>query len=434
MDPRPVVPSRTARALRGAADVQAARHRLVAESWQRSLSRRLDPDGLPRLELPEDDLESWRREHPLALLLPVVRKLLVDDAEGSGLLVAVGDELGRLLWVEGDHEARRRAESMLFVAGAGWSEARVGTSAPGTALALDRGVQIRGAEHFNHLVQEWSCTAVPVHDPADGRVIGVVDITGDDRAAGDQTLPLLRATVAAMEAQLALSRSLASRSGPARASRRPSSSARGPAVPADAASVRRPIVVTRPRLDVLGRDEALLHTSRGTTVLSARHSEIALLLASRAAGWTAAELGAAVWPEASSTTLRAEMVRLRHVLEAVDPALAPLSRPYRFAEALTTDVGAVVEQLDRGAHRSALRRARGPVLPSSRAPGVVELRDDLRERLGESVRASGSVDALLEWVASEQGADDDLARHDLLRLLPPHSPRRAGLVAGARPA
>jgi hypothetical protein len=392
----------------------AERHLLVAASWRRAEDQHVDPDALPRLELPDDDLAVWRREHPLALLLPVVRRLLLDDVEGSGLLVAVGDERGRLLWVEGDREARRRAESMLFVAGAGWAESRVGTSAPGTALELDRGVQVRGPEHFSHLVQEWSCTAVPVHDPADGRIIGVVDITGDDRAAGEQTLPLLRATVAAMEAELALSRTRSSR--PARRPR--------------ARPFVRSAAAPSPRLDVLGRDAAVLHADGGTTTLGARHSELLLLLAARPEGWPAESLAEAIWGERGAVgTLRPELVRLRHVLEAAAPSLVPTSRPYRLPTRLATDADEVVHLLDRGAHRAALRAATGPLLPGSSAPGVESLRGDLARHLGESVRTSGSADVLLQWIATAQGADDDLARRELLRLLPPRSPRRAGLVA-----
>jgi hypothetical protein len=78
---------------------------------------------------------------------------------------------------------------------------------------------------------------------------------------------------------------------------------------------------------------------------------------------------------------------------------------------------------------AAVTTATGPLLPGSTAPGVEGLRDDLARRLGESIRTSGSVDVLLRWVATAQGGDDELARRELLRLLPPRSPRRAGLVA-----
>jgi hypothetical protein len=154
------------------------------------------------------------------------------------------------------------------------------------------------------------------------------------------------------------------------------------------------------------------------------------LLASRPEGWSAAALAEAIWGEHGTVgTLRPELVRLRHVLEAAAPELVPSSRPYRLQRRLVTDADEVVQLLDRGAHRAALLAASGPVLPGSTAPGVEGLRDDLARRLGESLRTSGSPDVLLQWVATAQGRDDDLARRELLRLLPPRSPRRAGLVA-----
>jgi hypothetical protein len=155
------------------------------------------------------------------------------------------------------------------------------------------------------------------------------------------------------------------------------------------------------------------------------------LLAARPEGWSAEALADAIWGERGTVgTLRPELVRLRHVLEAIAPQLAPTSRPYRLPTALATDADEVVHLLDRGAHRAALRATTGPVLPGSSAPGVESLRGDLARRLGESLRSSGSVDVLLQWVATAQGADDEAARRELLRLLPPRSPRRAGLVAG----
>ena len=45
------------------------------------------------------------------------------------------------------------------------------------------GVQIFGAEHFNRTVNEWSCSAAPVHDPTSGQVLGAIDITGGHRVA-----------------------------------------------------------------------------------------------------------------------------------------------------------------------------------------------------------------------------------------------------------
>lgn len=391
----------------------ASPRRVVAESWERARGRRLDPERLlPEFEVAEGDIDEYRRQHPLSLLLPVVRTLLLNDIQGSGLLVAVGDEKGRLLWVEGDSSAKRSAEDMRFVEGAGWAESRVGTSAPGTALVLDHGIQIRGEEHFNVLVQNWSCTAVPIHDPVTRAILGFLDITGDDRAVGPHTLPLLQATAAAMEAELMVSKLRTSpRTTPAR-SRIARASAGAPAT-----------------LSILGRDVALLSDGRRIVSLSARHSEILALLSWHSLGLSAEELASLVYGDPGAVlTLRAEMVRLRHALEVLDPRLAPLSRPYRLLEALDSDVARVVTLLDRGAHRRAVEAYTGPVLPGSTAPGIEEIRESLSWRVRESLLSDASVDVLLDY-AGAVGEDDRGILMAALGMLPPRSPRRAGIVA-----
>ena len=136
----------------------------------------------------------------------MIRRLLVDDAVASGVVVAVTGADGTLLWVEGDAAARSKAERMHFVPGADWSERGAGTNAPGTALALGREVQIQGSEHFSRVVQPWSCTAAPVHDPDSGALLGAIDLTGGAQVASPQTLALVRATAVAVENHLALLR------------------------------------------------------------------------------------------------------------------------------------------------------------------------------------------------------------------------------------
>ena len=143
---------------------------VVRESWRRSLGCGVDPDGgSPPVELLDDDLIAYREAHPLATVMPVIRRLLVEDAEDDKMIVAVTDAGGRMLWVEGDPRLRSQAAGMAFVEGARWAEEVVGTNAPGTALAIDHAVQIYGSEHFRRPVQPWSCSAAPVHDPVTGR-------------------------------------------------------------------------------------------------------------------------------------------------------------------------------------------------------------------------------------------------------------------------
>lgn len=401
--------------------------KLIKESWQRSASFKANPDSpAAPLAMDRDVLEDYRSQHPLAAIMPVINKLLVQPSHDSGLLVAVGDEVGRLLWVDGDPVLQRRAEGMMFVPGADWSEATVGTSAPGTALALGRGIQIAGAEHYQRTVHPWSCTAVPFHDPDSGAVLGVVDITGTATAVAPHTLSLVEATVAAAQAQLRVERlqlaaSLASR--PARR-RSQGSASRSPVPGAKEGSLY------RNSLQLLGRDQALLSIEGKTVVLSARHSEILALLSSHPDGLSAEELSVLLYPgDGSTMTLRAEMVRLRKVLQQLNPAAVPGSRPYRLPLDLVPDSGQVLNCLQRGAHRIALEIYRGAVLPKSEAPGITDLRDRVSSLMREAVLTDGSAETLLKYAELPEARDDVGVRRAALKLLPARSPKRAAVVA-----
>ncbi|WP_345062232.1 transcriptional regulator [Leifsonia kafniensis] len=409
--------------------------RFVQESWQRSLHLHIDPDQLLfDVDLGDDELREYRSAHPLALALPTIRQLLIRHTVDAGLIVAVGDQSGRLLWIDGDRQLRRKAESMLFVEGADWSENRVGTSAPGTALALDRGIQIHGPEHFNRIVHPWSCTAVPVHDPATGMILGVIDITGGADAVGPATLPLIEATVAAVEAELRLLRLeelLA-------AERRPAPSA--------AATTRRPSLARRsaaaPLLRVLGSGSARLSGSGVSDTdaigsdasrcleLSQRHAEILTLLAWHPNGLSAGRLAELLFgTDNSVVTVRAEMVRLRRVLEEAAPSLVPASKPYRLTRRPDVDAQQVLAFLDRGAHRVALGVYSGPLLPQSEAPGIGEIRAEVSSRLRDALLTDASAETLLDYARTDEAAFDAEVWRAALALLPPRSPKRAAVVA-----
>jgi hypothetical protein len=409
------------------ADAPGNLRSLIRESWQRSAGFKANPDNpAAPLALDRDELEDYRSQHPLAAIMPVINKLLVQPSHDSGLLVAVGDEVGRLLWVEGDPALQRRAEGMMFVAGADWSEATVGTSAPGTALALGRGIQIAGAEHYQRAVHAWSCTAVPFHDPDSGAVLGVVDITGTATAVAPHTLSLVEATVAAAQAQLRVERlQLAAELARGSSRRRATATAsRAPGAGAKEGSLY------RNSLQLLGRDQALLSLEGKTVVLSARHSEILALLSTHPDGLSAEELSLLLYPgDGSAITLRAEMVRLRKVLQQLNPDAVPGSRPYRLPVDMVPDCGQVLSCLQRGAHRIALEIYRGAVLPRSEAPGIVELRNKVSLLLREAVLTDGSAESLLKYAELPEARDDVGVRRAALRLLPARSPKRAAVVA-----
>ncbi|ROQ78146.1 GAF domain-containing protein [Streptomyces sp. CEV 2-1] len=369
---------------------------VVGESWRRSARARVCPDGAALVDLDADDVGPYRESHPLARAMPVIRELMSAYATDGEHLLAVCDAHGRLLWVEGHPLARRRAGRMNFVEGARWAESVAGTNAPGTAIAVDRPVQVFAAEHFLRPVQQWTCAAAPLHDPHTGRVLGAVDITGGNGLAHPHSLAFVQAVARAAESQLAL------------------------LAPSPAAGTV--------RLSALGRDEALLIVEGRALRLSRRHSEILVALARRPEGIGGEELLVELYEDESVTpvTLRAELSRLRRLL---GPDLL-LSRPYRLASPVDADFDTVARRLASGAVAAALSAYTGPLLPASQAPSVVRL----RRRLDDSVRAAliarGDTGLLADWVSSPWGEDDLPAWRALAAAAP--AAQRPALLARAR--
>ena len=117
--------------------------------------------------------------------------------------MVVSDADGTLLWLEGSPRVRlAAANSMNFAVGALWSESGAGTNAIGTALAADHAVQVFAAEHFNEVVQAWTCAAAPVHDPDTGALLGVIDLTSRMSTVHPHSFAVAVATAGAVEAHL----------------------------------------------------------------------------------------------------------------------------------------------------------------------------------------------------------------------------------------
>ncbi|MFI6654472.1 GAF domain-containing protein [Streptomyces sp. NPDC050523] len=368
---------------------------VVADSWRRSARAGVGPDGSATVELVDGDLGAYRAEHPLARVMPLFRELMGTFAADGEHLLAVCDAHGRLLWVEGHPTTRRQAGRMNFVPGARWAETAMGTNAPGTAVAVDRPVQVFAAEHFIRRVQPWTCAAAPVHDPRTGRVLGAVDITGGDGLAHPHSLGFVQAVARAAESQLAL------------------------LIPERPAS-------DTPELTVLGRDEAQLLTGGRKVRLSRRHSEILVLLARHPEGLTGDELLCALYEDESVTpvTLRAELARLRRV---VGPDVLD-SRPYRLRVPVESDVAIVERRLETGAITAAARAYAGPLLPGSQAPAVVRLRRRLTDGLRTALIARRDPDLLTDWAHAPWG-EDDLEIWRALAAVRPTANVRARLAA-----
>lgn len=375
---------------------------LVQESWIRSRSRGVAeaPDATPG-DMSDDDFSEYRATHRLARVRPLITSLMLDDIADAGVVVALTDRRGRLLWVDGDRSTRGKAAKINFVEGTVWSEDRVGTNAPGLALSLDRGIQIIGPEHYASPVQKWNCAAAPVHDPTTGEVIGAIDVTGGAAAAAPFALAAVRSVVAAVEREL-----------------------RSSAVDLSPEAVLPRALASR--LTVLSGEPTWQAPGGRRHVLSPRHAEILLLLHLNPDGLSTDRLADLLSDDdLGSVTVRAEISRLRREIGDV-----LTSRPYR----LTGDVSSDVSDLRAAAVSGDLTTAvsalgRGGLLADSIAPGISDAFDEIREDLRSAVFAGRDITALRAWASSPHGRDDYQAWTALHRALGPGHPD-AAIAAG----
>jgi len=369
----------------------------VLASWRRSLATVPAADSAV---LKGEALASARRAHPFSSLLPLLRSRLIDPAVEAGLMVALGDAQGRLLWVEGRRQLISRADAMGFAAGADWSEQAMGTSAPGLALTTAAPMQVVGAEHFHEAVHPWSCSAVPVRDPRTRATIGVLDVTGTAEAVSPLVLPLLEATARAVQEELAAQPPLS------------------PAAPAD--------------LLLTGRSAPQLRVGSRSLELSGRHAELLTVLHLERDGIRAVELAEELHGTASAEgTVRAEVVRLRKVLEAAGgPGIA--SRPYRVQGLIDSDLLRTRDALDRGDVDAALRHWAGDLLPESEAPVIRRLRAHLGDHLRELLLERGTSAQLWSFAQRPEAAHDLEILMEILRHAPADAPERTAAATRAR--
>lgn len=449
----------------------------IADSWQRSHDAGVDPSRAriaPVLEGIDETAARWD-VHPLARLSELFEECVAAVPDEAGNLLVVSDEQGVLLWIQGDPRVRHdAADVMNFAEGTLWSEGGTGTNAVGTALAADHAVQVFAAEHFNEIVQAWTCAAAPIHDPETGDLLGVVDLTSRMSHVHPYSLALAVSTARAAEAQLraemherdARLRSRYEQRVKQGADARALLTPRGrvllqhprqwlPEAPVelppgggelvlpsgepafaepvgddDAFLVRaltersaRPHPVLR--LSLLNRDRAAADANGTSVALRRRHSEILALLWASREGMTTEELGADLYGDsAKASSVRGEMARLRKLL-----GTWITTEPYRIGGNVDCDVGRVQELLRRGEVTRAAEEYQGSLLPRSEAPGVVRERDALERWIRHAVMTADDREALWAWLQTPTGRDDLPAWKALLPHLDYRDPRRSRAAA-----
>lgn len=176
----------------------------LAQSWSRCLAYGLVPEGrspgAPHASSQQlaRALESQRE---LVAHARPVMEFIVEQTRDSDSMVILADASGLLLHTQGDAGFVDRAGRVALRPGATWHEQYRGTNAIGTALAEQAPVVIHAGAHFLARNGFLTCAAAPVHDPS-GRLLGVLDISGDHRGYHRHTLGLVASGARMIEHQL----------------------------------------------------------------------------------------------------------------------------------------------------------------------------------------------------------------------------------------
>jgi transcriptional regulator of acetoin/glycerol metabolism len=173
-------------------------------SWQRSVSYGLQADDesrdIPLLSSRELGCVMEDNQVLLTQSLPVMENLYEQIIHTSSK-VLLADASGVVLHSLGDPDFLGKARKVSLLPGGIWSECMRGTNAIGTALVEREPVVVHSAEHFvtrNHFL---TCSAAPVFDPF-GKILGVLDVSGDGRVHQPHTMALVRISVQQIENQM----------------------------------------------------------------------------------------------------------------------------------------------------------------------------------------------------------------------------------------
>ncbi|MCX4096905.1 transcriptional regulator [Nocardia sp. alder85J] len=378
--PAPPAPDRAA---------ESGVRREVAQSWLRSM-RTVDPETTCA---PDDsaDIGSRWAASPLRGPVTALTGQLHSIAHDAGYIAAVTDADGTILWSYGGTAMRRRAEQVNFAPGGRWDEAHMGTNALSLALRTGAPSTVFSAEHLVAALHGWVCYCAPIH-AADGRRLGVLDLSASWDRSNPLAMSTVRTLVSAIETQLR----------------------------ADTAAA--PGTDTGIRLSCLGA-AGLTRDGRPVRVRP-RQLEILALLALEPGGFTRERLHHAIYGDrpAGSSTLKADVSHLRR---ATGGEIA--TRVYQLTTPLSCDAADLVGALSAGDTDTAVRLYRGPLLPGSDTPGIVEWRDHLAVGVRAAVLADPDPAHALHY---GDRVPDDIAVHEhALRLLPADDARRAVAVA-----
>ncbi|GGF76503.1 Transcriptional regulator of acetoin/glycerol metabolism [Mameliella alba] len=176
----------------------------IVQSWQRSMNLGVDATRLQsrKIERDEELRKLRRRNASLRQAARAAFARLEPHLAGAQVILILTDNNGVIIDAIGDHDVLDAGQNIHLEIGGVWNEDVIGTNGIGTALKTGKPTYVHAAEHFCQGVQAWTCAGVPIFDPFDRSVIGVVDLSGPPDIFRRHNIALVVA--AAREIEIAL--------------------------------------------------------------------------------------------------------------------------------------------------------------------------------------------------------------------------------------
>ncbi len=195
-------PDRSALALPPDAALDPRHVASIERSHARCAALGVEPARTPDLSsIAPPRLREVREKHRrLCDQAAPVMELLYEQIVNTHSMVVLADANGTILQAIGDNGFLERAQQIALAPGVNWAEQNKGTNAIGTALFDESATLVHGGEHYVSANHFLTCSAAPIFDHH-GEVLGVLDVTGDQRSYHPHTLGLVDLSARLIEHQ-----------------------------------------------------------------------------------------------------------------------------------------------------------------------------------------------------------------------------------------
>ncbi|MES2153048.1 MAG: sigma-54-dependent Fis family transcriptional regulator [Pseudomonadota bacterium] len=176
---------------------------IIETSHQRSVAYGLCPGALPDFSpLARNDLSFLIEKNRMLHMHAVpAMETLYQQIVNTHNMVILTDASGVIVHSLGDDDFLEKADRVALAPGVAWSEQSRGTNAIGTAIAEKVPTLVHADQHYLSANHFLTCSAAPITD-YQGNVVGVLDVSGDQRSFHKHTMALVRMSALMIENQL----------------------------------------------------------------------------------------------------------------------------------------------------------------------------------------------------------------------------------------